>query len=64
MGTSVVHVYRLEERGGRTLVLTDESVTGVPARLFRGPIRRRMDNAIENQLQRLKAESERRAAAQ
>jgi uncharacterized protein YndB with AHSA1/START domain len=64
MGISVVHVYRLEERGGRTLVLTDESVTGVPARLFRGPIRRRMDNAIENQLQRLKAESERRAAAQ
>jgi Polyketide cyclase / dehydrase and lipid transport len=63
MGINVVHVYRLEGRGDRTIVRTEESVAGIPARLFRGPIRRRMDVAIQNQLQRLKAEAERRAGA-
>jgi hypothetical protein len=63
MGINVVHVYRLEDRGGTTLVTTDESVAGAPARLFRGAIRRRMDAAIQSQLSRLKAESEQRAGA-
>jgi len=63
LGIRVFHQYRLEERSGSTLVRTEESVAGVPARLFRGPLRRRMDRAIQNQLRRLKAESERRASA-
>jgi Polyketide cyclase / dehydrase and lipid transport len=61
MGINVVHLYRLEDRGDKTLVRSEESVAGFPARLFQGPIRRRMDAAIQSQLQHLKAESERRA---
>src|SRR5436190_18805171 len=43
MGLSVIHVCNLEPRNGATVVRTAESVEGVPARLFRGPIKRRMD---------------------
>jgi len=63
MGLNVIHVYRLEPRGDKTVVRTDESVDGIPARLFRGPIRKRMDNAIEIGLKGLKTEAERRTAA-
>ena len=63
MGIRVVHVYRLEDRGDVTLVQTDESATGVPARLFRGPIGRQMHAAVQNHIQRLKVEAERRVGA-
>lgn len=62
MGLSVIHVYKLEPHEGHTLVRTVESVEGMPARLFRGPVKRRMDAAIDNGLKALKAEAERRAA--
>jgi Polyketide cyclase / dehydrase and lipid transport len=63
MGVSVIHIYNLVPRNGRTLVRTAESVEGLAARLFRGPITRRMDSAIEAGLEALKAEAERRAAS-
>lgn len=62
-GLEVIHVYRLEPRDGGTFVRTDESVEGIVARLFGGPLGRRMGASIEAGLQRLKTESERRAAA-
>jgi hypothetical protein len=43
-------------------VRTQESVEGVTARLFRGPIKKRMDGAIDAGLRSLKAEAERRTA--
>jgi hypothetical protein len=63
MGLRAVHVYRLEAREGGTLVQTDESVTGVLARLLRGPVGRRMHAAMVDGLAALKAEAERRATA-
>jgi uncharacterized protein YndB with AHSA1/START domain len=63
MGLRVVHIYDLEQRDGKTFVRTAESVAGVPARLFRGPIERRMQTAIEAGLEALKTEAERRAGA-
>ena len=63
MGINVVHVYRLEGHDGKTLVQTDESVAGITTRLFRKPIGRRMDAAIQDALRSLKAEAERRATA-
>jgi hypothetical protein len=62
LGLSVVHIYRLEPRDGTTFVRTDESVEGITARLFRGPLKKRMHSAIEAGLRSLKAEAERRAA--
>jgi hypothetical protein len=63
MGLNVIHVYDLEPRDGKTLVRTAESAEGIPARLFRGPIKKRMDTALALGLGALKSEAERRAAA-
>jgi uncharacterized protein YndB with AHSA1/START domain len=62
LGIEAVHVYRLEPHDGGTHVTTEESYEGALARLFRGPILRMLENALETGLDRLKAESERRAA--
>lgn len=64
MGLNVIHVYGLEPSNGGTSVRTDESVEGLTARLFRGPIKKRMDSAIDAGLRSLKAEAERRAAGE
>lgn len=61
MGVSVIHVYRLEARDGATVVRTDESVEGLVARLFRRPLRARMDKALIDGLRCLCSEAERRA---
>jgi hypothetical protein len=37
-GIDVVHVYRLEQRDGNTLVTTEESYEGLIARVLRGPV--------------------------
>jgi uncharacterized protein YndB with AHSA1/START domain len=63
MGLRVVHIYDLEPRKGKTFVRTAESVEGIPARLFRGPIERRMQTAIDSGLEAMKTEAERRAGA-
>jgi uncharacterized protein YndB with AHSA1/START domain len=63
LGLSVIHVYTLEPHDGKTMVRTSESVEGMPARLFRGSIKRRMDESIEAGLAALKKEAERRASA-
>ena len=59
-GIKAIHVHTLEPRDGRTLVRTEESYDGLVARLFRGRLQKTLDNALQSELQHLKAEAERR----
>jgi hypothetical protein len=59
---AAIHVYRLEARDGKTFVRTEESYEGLVARLFRGPLQKTLDAALEEGLRHLKAEAERRAS--
>jgi uncharacterized protein YndB with AHSA1/START domain len=61
IGLMACHVYRFEPRGEGTFVSTEESYDGWAARLFRKPIQRMLDKALEDGLGYLKAEAERRA---
>ena len=63
MSIKAIHFYWLEPRADKTLVRTKESYEGLLARLFRGPIQKTLDNALEDGLRHLKAEAERRANA-
>ena len=60
MGLHAVHIYTLEPRDGATIVKTEESVEGLLARLFKRPLERTMNKSLENGLNALKAEAERR----
>lgn len=62
LGIKVIHAYRLEPSDGKTFVRTDESVEGIAARLFRRPLSRRMQSAIDVALRSMKTEAELRAA--
>jgi hypothetical protein len=59
-GIKAIHVHTLEPRDGRTLVRTEESYDGLVARLFHGRLQKTLDNALQNELQHLRAEAERR----
>ena len=59
-GIKAIHVHTLEPRDGRTLVMTEESYDGLVARLFHGRLQKTLDNALQSELQHLKAEAERR----
>ena len=59
-GIKAIHVHTLEPRDGRTLVRTEESYDGLVARLFHGRLQKTLDNALQSELQHLKAEAERR----
>jgi hypothetical protein len=61
MGIQAVHVWRLDPRDGGTLVRTEESWEGLPVRLFRGPLQKSLQKAVDDGLGHLKAEAERRA---
>lgn len=58
LGIYAIHVYRLERQGESTLVTSEESWTGVPVRLFPGPMRKMLLKAIEAGLRHLKTEVE------
>lgn len=59
MGVHAKHVWRLQPRDHqRTVVHTEESWTGLPARLFRRSSQHTLEHAIESGLQRLKAAAE------
>ena len=57
----VEHEYRLELRSGSTHVETEETFSGLLARLMRGNLQKTLDESLEQGLEHLKAESERRA---
>ncbi len=58
LGTSAVHVYRLEPLGRGTLVRTEESLDGPIARLARRPLRRMLTASLEAGLRALKTRVE------
>ncbi|MDQ2984212.1 MAG: SRPBCC family protein [Actinomycetota bacterium] len=62
MGIKAVHVWRLEPRNGSTLVRAEESFDGLLARVLRAPLQKMLDKSLQEGLQHLKAEAERRAA--
>ncbi len=59
-GVTAIHVWRIRPDGDGSVVTTEESWDGLPARLFRRPSQRRLDAALESGLHLLKAEAERR----
>lgn len=63
MSIKALHRYRLEPRDGGTHVETEESFSGVLARLLRGSLQKTLDRSLEQGLEHLKREAERRAAA-
>ena len=63
LSIAAVHEWRFEGRDGGTHVETDESFSGMLARLLRGSLQKQLDRALEEGLEHLKREAERRAAA-
>ncbi len=55
------HEWWLEAHGDGTFVRTQESFYGLLARFLRGPLQKTLDRSLEEGLERLKQESERRA---
>ena len=62
-GIKASHVYRLEPRNGATLVRTEESWDGLPVRLFRGRMQKRLQSALDAGLQHLQAEAEQKSTS-
>jgi uncharacterized protein YndB with AHSA1/START domain len=59
-GINATHVYRLEDRNGRTFARTEESYEGLVARVLRRSLQKTLDKALEQGLAHLKREAERR----
>jgi hypothetical protein len=63
MSIKAMHHWRLEPRDGGTRVETEESFSGLLARLFRGQLQKTLDSSLDEGLEHLKREAERRAGA-
>ena len=63
MSIKAMHEWRLEPRDGGTHVETEESFSGLLARLFRGQLQKTLDKSLDAGLEDLKREAERRAGA-
>jgi hypothetical protein len=63
MGIRAVHVWRLEARDDGTFVQTEESFAGLPVRLMPGRMQRNLQRALDESLEHLGAEAERRQGA-
>jgi hypothetical protein len=63
MSIAALHEYRLTPRDGGTHVETEETFSGLLVRLMRGSLQKTLDTSLEQGLQHLKAESERRAGS-
>jgi uncharacterized protein YndB with AHSA1/START domain len=62
LSIKAIHEWRLEPSSGGTKVETDESFSGLLARLLRGSLQKTLDRSLESGLEHLKRESERPAA--
>jgi len=62
MSIKAMHEWHLEPRAGGTLVQTEETFSGLLARLFRGSLQT-LDKSTSEGLEHLKREAERRAGA-
>jgi hypothetical protein len=63
LSIAAIHEWRFDEREGGTHVETEESFSGFLVRLARGTLRKQLDRALEEGLELLKREAERRVAA-
>ena len=63
MSIKAMHEWRLEPHAGGTRVETEESFSGLLARLFRGQLQKTLDKTLGDGLEHLKREAERRAAS-
>jgi uncharacterized protein YndB with AHSA1/START domain len=63
MSIRAMHEWHLEPRDGGTSVQTEETFSGLLARLFRGQLQKTLDKSLEEGLEHLKGEAERRAGA-
>ncbi len=59
-GIRAIHVWEFVEKDGATLVHTRESFEGLIVRLFRGTMKRILDNALQKGITALKNEAESR----
>ena len=59
-GIKAIHFWHFEARDGATFVRTEESYEGLVTRLLRGSLQKTLDRALDDGLQDLKAEVERR----
>jgi uncharacterized protein YndB with AHSA1/START domain len=64
MSVKAIHEWRLEPRDGGTLVETEESFSGMLARLLRAQLQKTLDKSLVEGLEHLKRETERRAGAE
>jgi uncharacterized protein YndB with AHSA1/START domain len=62
-GIKAIHVHQLEPRDGTTLVRSAESWDGLAARLLRGSMTNRLQEALDSGLRHLKIEAERQATS-
>ena len=62
LSIKAMHEWWFEPSNGGTRVETEESFSGLLARLFRGSLQKTLDRSTESGLEHLKRESERRAA--
>jgi uncharacterized protein YndB with AHSA1/START domain len=63
MSINAVHEWRLEASHGGTRVETEESFSGLIARLFRRQLQKTLDKSLHDGLEHLKREAERRSGA-
>jgi len=63
MSIKALHEWRLEPRDGGTSVETEETFSGLLARIFRGQLQKTLDKSLDEGLTQLKREAERRAGA-
>lgn len=62
MSIAAIHEWRLEPRDGGTHLETEESFSGLIARVLRRSLQKQLDGALEQGLEHLKREAERRSA--
>ena len=62
-GIKAIHVHRLEERAGSTMITSEESWNGLLVRLLRRSMAKRLQQALDSGLRHLKTEAEARASA-
>lgn len=60
LGINAIHAWHFEARDSGTFVRTEESYEGLVARALRGWLQKTLDRALDDGLQDLKAEVERR----
>jgi hypothetical protein len=63
LSIKAMHVWRLEPREGGTHVETEETFSGLLARLMRASLQKTLDRSLEQGLEHLKREAERRPDA-